>query len=105
MATKPPTANFYTPEGTRLVQSACLTLATYLGTFLDELVVVGGLAPSLLMPIDRLKEGQEAHVGTLGLDLGLRLAILEESRYIELVDQLRSAGFEPTSPKDGKLKD
>jgi len=102
MTSKPPTANFYTLKQVDLVQRACLTLATYLGSYLDDVVVVGGLVPSLLMPADRLKEGQEAHVGTIDLDLGLSLALLEESRYIELVSQLKKAGFAPDVTKKGK---
>jgi len=95
MAPKPLTATGYAPDDVRLVRSACLSLATYLGTFQDDLVVVGGLVPTLLVPVERLKEDQEAHVGTRDLDLGLSLAILDEARYTQLVDHLRQAGFEP----------
>ena len=58
---KPPTAAQYTPRDVALVRSACLTLATYLGSFLDDLVVVGGLVPTLLVGSD---ETREPHVGT-----------------------------------------
>lgn len=96
---KPPTAAHYTPRDVALVRSACLTLATYLGTFLDELVVVGGLVPTLLIASD---EKREPHVGTQDLDLGLSLALLEEARYVELVAHLRSANFEPDVNEAGK---
>lgn len=98
---KPPTASFYTPAAVRLVRSACLTLATYLGSYLDDLVIVGGLVPTLLVPAEQLKELQEAHIGTLDLDLGLSVAILQAARYVELVGQLKKAGFEPDLTKAG----
>ncbi len=96
---KPPTAAHYTPKDVALVRSACLTLATYLGSFLDDLVVVGGLVPTLLIGTD---DKREPHVGTQDLDLGLSLVLLEESRYVELVAHLRSANFEPDVNDVGK---
>jgi hypothetical protein len=59
------------------------------------MVVVGGLVPTLLCPLEKLAEGVEAHVGTQDLDLGLSLALLNGDRYTPLVDQLRNAGFKP----------
>ena len=96
---KPPTAAYYTPRDIELVRSACLTLASHLGSFLDDLVVVGGLVPTLLI---RPKDTREPHVGTKDLDLGLSLALLEESRYVDLVAHLQSANFEPDMNDAGK---
>ena len=45
---KPARAAYYTPKDIELVRSACLTLASHLGSFLDDLVVIGGLVPTLL---------------------------------------------------------
>ncbi|MGV3625961.1 MAG: hypothetical protein ACO1OB_34445 [Archangium sp.] len=81
------------------VRSACLTLATRLGSLLDEVVVIGGLVPSLIIE----QHTRDAHVGTSDLDLGLHLAILEESRYTALVAQLHASGFEPDVDHRGKL--
>lgn len=53
-------------------------MATKLGDLMDELVVVGGLVPSLLIPPDELPEGADAHVGTLDLDVGRTLTLLDE---------------------------
>jgi len=101
MPSKSSTAAFYTPKDVELVRSACLTLATYLGSFLDDDVVVGGLVPTLLIPTEQLG-GREAHVGTRDLDLGLSLALLEEARYVEVVEHLRGAGFEPDVTSGGR---
>jgi len=58
---KPPTAAHYTPKDVALVRRACLTLATYLGSFLDDLVVVGGLVPTLLIGTDDKRDVRVRH--------------------------------------------
>ena len=68
------TAADYTPEQTELIRSATLTAATILGDYMDDLAVVGGLVPSLLIPQAELPAGADPHVGTMDLDLGLDLA-------------------------------
>lgn len=45
---KPATADGYTEAQLELVRSLCLHVAVKLGDLMDDLVVVGGLAPSLL---------------------------------------------------------
>ncbi len=83
------------------VRQACLYLATYLGDFRDDLVVIGGLVPSLIVDQGALPEGAEAHVGTLDLDVGLTVALLDDGRYHELAERLRYAGFEPDVNDEG----
>jgi hypothetical protein len=95
MPEKPPFASEYRKEQAVLVRRTCLYVATKLGDLLDELVVVGGLVPSLLIPGEAVPEGENAHVGTMDLDLGLSLALLNTHRYEELTARLRRAGFEP----------
>jgi hypothetical protein len=53
MPEKPKFAAGYPPDQIARVTSTCLYLATKLGDLMDELVVVGGLVPSLL--IDPMK--------------------------------------------------
>ena len=92
MTTKPTTIEGYAGEYLGIVRSTCLYVATKLGDFLDDIVIVGGLAPSLL--VDQTdRQGLDAHAGTRDLDMGLALAILEEERYRELSVRLRDAGF------------
>ena len=71
MPEKPTTASGYPPGQVARVKSTCLYLATKLGDLMDELVVVGGLVPSLLIDQEKLPENVTPHVGTLDLDLGL----------------------------------
>jgi hypothetical protein len=49
MPGKPTTAAGYPPARVARVKAACLYLATKLGDLMSELVVVGGLVPSLLI--------------------------------------------------------
>ena len=71
MPEKPTTASGYPPSQVARVKSTCLYLATKLGDLMDELVVVEGLVPSLLIDQEKLPENVTPHVGTLDLDLGL----------------------------------
>lgn len=93
MPDKPTTAAGYELGQVELVRATCLYVATKLGDLMDELVVVGGLVPSLLIPADRLPTGADAHVGTMDLDVGLTLTLLDEGRYKTLTERLRRAGF------------
>ncbi len=94
MTDKPPTAAGYEGGQTELVRATCLYAATKLGDIMDELVLVGGLVPSLLVKQEALPHGVDSHVGTMDLDMGLTVALLEEGRYRTLTERLRRAGFE-----------
>ena len=94
MTDKPTTAAGYGSEQVQLVRATCLYVATKLGDLMDDLVVIGGLVPSLLVKQDELPGDSDAHVGTMDLDVGLTIALLEEGRYKSLTERLRTAGFE-----------
>jgi hypothetical protein len=85
------------------VTQTCLYIASKLGDLLDELVVVGGLVPSLLIPMELVPIGEDRHVGTMDLDLGLSLALLDNQRYEEFTERLRRAGFAPDVNDQGNL--
>lgn len=95
MSQKPAHASGYGQDQVARVRSTCLYLATKLGDLLDDMVIVGGLVPSLIVP----QEGREAqeltrrHVGTLDLDCGLHIALLDTERHEALCDRLKRAGF------------
>ena len=93
MREKPSRRQEYVQEQTNLVRQACLYVATKLGDLMDDLVIVGGLVPTLLVQQDGLPDGVDRHVGTLDLDVGLEVALLEDQRYRDLTDRLRRAGF------------
>lgn len=98
MASKPRTASGYDRSHVDHVRATCLYVATKLGDLLDELVVVGGLVPSLL--VDQA-DAHEQHVGTLDLDVGLALGLLDNKRYQTLTERLRAARFSPDTNDQG----
>jgi hypothetical protein len=102
MAEKPTTARGYEPEHLALVRATCLFFATKLGDLMDDLVVVGGLVPSLLVDQKAGAATFEPHVGTMDLDIGLAAALLDQGRYREFSERLRRSGFAPDQNEAGR---
>lgn len=103
MIAKPTRASDYAPKQVALVRAVCLFIATKLGDIMEELVVVGGLVPSLIIDQSTLSQETDTHVGTMDLDVGLSLAIFDEKRYEALAERLRRAGFVPDTNEEGRL--
>ena len=61
MPEKPLFASDYKRKDIELVRQTCLYVATKLGDLLDDLVVVDGLVPSLLIPDESLPVGEDVH--------------------------------------------
>lgn len=100
MTDKPTTADGYPPELAVEAKRMCLYIATILGDLLDDVVVVGGLVPYLL--VDQTTATAEGrHVGTRDLDLGIALALLNEERYREIARRLRDRGFQQATNHQG----
>lgn len=89
---KPSRASGYDQGYVRHVRSTCLYVATKLGDLIDDVVVIGGLVPSLLIDQRAMQSSDDLHVGTLDLDVGLALAVFDEQRYAALTERLRQAG-------------
>jgi len=100
---KPRHRSGYSREETELVETICLTVIGTLGAYLDDLCVVGGLVPTLL--IDRRLEPEETeedrHPGTNDFDVGLSIALLDDKRYAEVSARLRAEGFGPDKNEAG----
>jgi len=78
MERKPTIAEGYSPAAVQLVRAASLYIATKLGDLRDDFVIVGGLVPSLIIPQTDSPSRRPLHVGTMDVDLGLAIAILDE---------------------------
>ena len=102
MRAKPDVAKDYSPGALQLVQAASLYIATKLGDLRDEFVIVGGLVPNLIVPQADLPASRPLHVGTMDIDLGLAIAILNGQRYHELCERLRQSGFQPDTNDAGR---
>src|SRR5512147_192387 len=103
MPRKPQHASEYRPEYVELVRATCLYIATKLGDLMEEIVVIGGLVPSLLIRVEDLPPETSGHVGTTDLDVGLTLALLDAGRYRGLTGRLRDAGLTPDENEEGRL--
>lgn len=96
-------SDHYTPELTEKVLRVCQLVALRLGYLMDDLVVVGGLVPTLLTlgGAIQMDDESESHVGTTDLDIGLALAVLDGDRYTEISRALEDAGFAPDTSAQG----
>jgi hypothetical protein len=100
-ADKPRTRHGYTREETELAKSALLSVAVTLGAFMDDLCVVGGLTPLLLIDVRQASNADPGHPGTLDLDVGLALALFDARRYAEISARLRQEQFGPSLNRQG----
>lgn len=100
---KPRERSGYRREETLQVESVCLTVAVTLGALMDDLCIVGGLVPSLIIDreLDRREEADETHPGTNDLDVGIAVALLDDGQYAENSRRLRQEGFEPDTNEGG----
>lgn len=107
MTDLPQTADDYTPDDLKLVHSGCLEVAVRFGDLLDDIVIVGGLVPALLVDLGREHSPStswsaiDRHVGTQDLDLGFAVALLDEERYKEIAQRLRQHDFQPDENEEG----
>jgi hypothetical protein len=93
MSEKPKQASQYESAQVESVKATCLYVATKLGDLIDDLIIVGGLVPSLIVDQRGLDENADVHIGTMDLDVGLKLVLLDDGRYRKLTERLRDAGF------------
>jgi len=103
MPEKPSRADDYSKAQIQLVKETCLYIATVLGDYMEQVVIVGGRVPSILIDQENLPDGADSHVGTMDLDLGLTLSIFDEKRYQAITDRLRAAKFSPDVNEQGNL--
>lgn len=94
---KPRHRDGYTSEELLQIRSTCLTVAVTLGAHLDQLCIVGGLVPNLLIDeqFGADPEADAEHPGTNDLDVAMKLALLDDQGYAEISTRLRQEGFGP----------
>ena len=102
MSKEPRVAADYAPGCSELVRRTCLEVATRLGDFREQMCVVGGLVPSLIIDQAHRGAGVEEHIGTIDLDLGLSIVVLDDHLYEEIAKRLRDANFSPDKNTAGK---
>lgn len=102
-ADKPRHRSGYEPEDFAQVKAACLTVAVTLGAYLNDVCIVGGLVPALLIDAAAVRpdDAEDLHPGTNDLDIGLALGLLDDERYAEISARLRAEGFRPDTNPNG----
>lgn len=70
----------YTDRQIEAARRVLIDVGQVLASFSDCLVVVGGWVPDLLLP-----EAEEAHVGSIDVDLALDVVKLDKGRYAEML--------------------
>ena len=94
----------YTPETYERVRRALLHMATVLGDWMEQVTLIGGVVPSLLVPLSELPEGADPHPGTGDLDLGLQLSVLTDEAYATISELLRQAGYRPMEKDEDRIR-
>jgi hypothetical protein len=100
---KPRHRTGYGSEETEQVKSACLTVAVTLGSLMDQLCIVGGLVPGLLIDhqVGPDPDTGDLHSGTNDLDVGLAIGLLDDEQYTEISNRLSQEGFAPDHNENG----
>ena len=79
----------YTAEAVAAARSVLLEVVHTLGEYRDDIVIVGGWVPELLLSGDKA-----LHVGSIDVDLALNHRTLQEPDYKTILMLLRSRGYE-----------
>ena len=94
----------YAPETYERVQQALLHVSTVLSDWMEQITLIGGIVPSLLVPPSQLPVDAEAHPGTSDLDLALQLKVLTAEGYASISELLRYAGYRPVEKEEDKIR-
>ncbi|MGD8752085.1 MAG: hypothetical protein PVG14_11715 [Anaerolineales bacterium] len=80
----------FTQEAVDAARSVLLEVSRLLGEYQEDIVVVGGWVPELLLPQDEVR-----HVGSMDVDLALDHRKLTEVGYRSILQLLKSRGYRP----------
>lgn len=86
--TEPAHALEYEDRSVKAVYAVLLEIGQVLGAYRDKFVVIGGSVPWLLFP-----NAENAHIGTMDIDLCLDAEALGDGQYESLVALLDGAGY------------
>jgi hypothetical protein len=79
----------YSADQVEAARSVLLELVHLLGQYRDDIVVVGGWVPQLLLPMSATP-----HVGSIDVDLALNHRNLQEAGYASIQELLQRRGYE-----------
>ena len=79
----------YTVEGVEAARSVLIELVHLLGEYKDDIVLIGGWIPEVLLP-----PRSGPHVGSLDVDIALNHLKIREEGYKRIQDLLRRRGYQ-----------
>lgn len=79
----------YTAEGVEAARSVLIELVHLLGEYKDDIVLIGGWIPEVLLP-----HSSGPHVGSMDVDLALNHLNIREAGYKMIQNLLKSRGYE-----------
>ncbi len=79
----------YTAEGVQAARSVLIELVHILGEYKDDMVLIGGWIPEVLLP-----HQSGPHVGSMDVDLALNHKKLRDEAYKMIQDLLTSRGYQ-----------
>jgi hypothetical protein len=97
-------AREYQEQSISTVKSCCLKVFQALGAFREQIIVIGGLVPALIIDQSQVEDKEDpvqAHVGTFDVDVGFSLGIVLEEAYDDVVKRLERSGFERDNNNEG----
>ena len=80
----------YSADLVEAARSVLLELIRLLGEYRDDIVVVGGWVPQLILP-----QTPKQHIGSIDVDLALNHRNLQEAGYSTIQALLLGRGYEP----------
>lgn len=95
---EPRSSDEYSSRQVAAAHRVLIDVHQVLASFNDCLVLVGGWVPDLLLP-----EAEEAHVGSIDVDLALNVEKLGDGRYAELIQLLLDTRRYRPGEKDFQL--
>lgn len=78
----------YSQLATQAAKAVMLEIVRILGEYKDDLAIIGGWVPELL-----LASANPKHVGSIDVDIALNHAAIDNEAYRTISDHLKRAGY------------
>jgi len=78
----------YTEEAVKAARSVLLEIAHLLGEYIEEIVIIGGLVPDLILPMKDVE-----HIGSIDVDVALNHRVLSSVGYKSIAELLLSRRY------------
>lgn len=104
MTGKPDSIDGYDGDTSKRAIQSCRYIAEHLGELQSDLILMGGMVPSVLIKPSTLPHGVDVHVGTMDVDLGLVLAHRSLTKLIQTKAWLEKIGFEADQSESLRMR-